>query len=625
MTDAQTSTTTGTAPQPGIGGQFSAAVLPLGRTLAPAGTWATLGGLAVYFVVSLAEPSFFYPLSSLTWAKLVVLLCGVAAAVDAFRPTTMVAAVANVGSVFVVGTGALSFLADSWGGPVGWNLALVIADGALAVGFVAFLGRAAAERAEASTTSMFETVVLVLGGAVLLIALVGNRDWFFERYVLRTAGIWLVVVAAVVTALLTRSRPGLITGGLGSLVVALALLSEFHRYNLGGARWVLVLGLLATTGIAGWQFTNLRSAPTSEPYATGAPSAASPSVSTGNVATAPSVGAPGDYASFGARLIAAIVDGLIFSISTVVLYALLIAAVAQESGSVLVLAFTAPIALDVWLLVWYCRRTARTGQSWGKSAAGIYLVKTTTGMPPSAWGVFGRGLASWLSTLPCYLGYFWMLWDPARQTWHDKIAGTIVVRSMVPRTPEEQATASITGAAFPAAAPPTSDPNAPAATDSAAAGPLTAALPSAVEPEGRVPSSTPADRPNSPGLVPTTAEVDDRTVPRPGRANGVTLTVSDGRTVLVESLLLVGRDPSPSSHERHCATLSIAGDLMVSKTHLAIGLGERGPVVHDRNSTNGVSVLRDGQVHPVARGSQLELIPGDRIDFGESWLRLEPG
>ena len=33
-----------------------------------------------------------------------------------------------------------------------------------------------------------------------------------------------------------------------------------------------------------------------------------------------------------------------------------------------------------------------------------------------------------VSGLACGLGYLWMLWDPQRQTWHDKAAGTYVVR-----------------------------------------------------------------------------------------------------------------------------------------------------------------------------------------------------
>jgi hypothetical protein len=39
-----------------------------------------------------------------------------------------------------------------------------------------------------------------------------------------------------------------------------------------------------------------------------------------------------------------------------------------------------------------------------------------------------RALGCFLSLLPAGLGFFWMLFDTNRQTWHDKIAGTIVVR-----------------------------------------------------------------------------------------------------------------------------------------------------------------------------------------------------
>jgi uncharacterized RDD family membrane protein YckC len=39
-----------------------------------------------------------------------------------------------------------------------------------------------------------------------------------------------------------------------------------------------------------------------------------------------------------------------------------------------------------------------------------------------------RALSCFLSLAPVGLGFFWMLFDPNRQTWHDKIAGTIVVR-----------------------------------------------------------------------------------------------------------------------------------------------------------------------------------------------------
>ena len=32
-----------------------------------------------------------------------------------------------------------------------------------------------------------------------------------------------------------------------------------------------------------------------------------------------------------------------------------------------------------------------------------------------------------VSGFVCLLGYLWMLWDRERQTWHDKVANTVVV------------------------------------------------------------------------------------------------------------------------------------------------------------------------------------------------------
>ncbi len=39
-----------------------------------------------------------------------------------------------------------------------------------------------------------------------------------------------------------------------------------------------------------------------------------------------------------------------------------------------------------------------------------------------------RGLASVFSALPLLLGFFWVGWTAERQSWHDKIAGTVIVR-----------------------------------------------------------------------------------------------------------------------------------------------------------------------------------------------------
>jgi uncharacterized RDD family membrane protein YckC len=43
-----------------------------------------------------------------------------------------------------------------------------------------------------------------------------------------------------------------------------------------------------------------------------------------------------------------------------------------------------------------------------------------------------RAFAAVLSIIPLGLGYFWAFWDPMRQTWHDKIMNTYVLKD----TPE---------------------------------------------------------------------------------------------------------------------------------------------------------------------------------------------
>ncbi len=40
-----------------------------------------------------------------------------------------------------------------------------------------------------------------------------------------------------------------------------------------------------------------------------------------------------------------------------------------------------------------------------------------------------RYFASLLSAVALMLGYLWMIWDSKKQTWHDHIAKTVVVKA----------------------------------------------------------------------------------------------------------------------------------------------------------------------------------------------------
>ncbi|NKE46061.1 RDD family protein [Roseomonas frigidaquae] len=64
----------------------------------------------------------------------------------------------------------------------------------------------------------------------------------------------------------------------------------------------------------------------------------------------------------------------------------------------------------------------------GKLVLGLRIVDTETGLPPRFGRLVLRYLGYMISALPLCLGYFWMLWDARRQTWHDKMGRTLVIR-----------------------------------------------------------------------------------------------------------------------------------------------------------------------------------------------------
>jgi uncharacterized RDD family membrane protein YckC len=68
-----------------------------------------------------------------------------------------------------------------------------------------------------------------------------------------------------------------------------------------------------------------------------------------------------------------------------------------------------------------------SGQTVGMRVLGIRAIDASTGGQVDYGRAFIRYLVSLGSALVCFLGYFWMLWDPEKQTWQDKVAQTFVV------------------------------------------------------------------------------------------------------------------------------------------------------------------------------------------------------
>jgi uncharacterized RDD family membrane protein YckC len=99
-------------------------------------------------------------------------------------------------------------------------------------------------------------------------------------------------------------------------------------------------------------------------------------------------------------------------------------ATAQASGGLVFLAYLATFA------IWVYNRSilmGRTGQSWGKKALNLRLVRMVDGQPLGGLMCFVRDIVHVLDALPCMLGYLWPLWDARRQTFADKIMNTVVL------------------------------------------------------------------------------------------------------------------------------------------------------------------------------------------------------
>jgi uncharacterized RDD family membrane protein YckC len=64
----------------------------------------------------------------------------------------------------------------------------------------------------------------------------------------------------------------------------------------------------------------------------------------------------------------------------------------------------------------------------GKMVVKLKVVDAKTGNSPSVQQSIIRYIGYIISALPLFLGFIWVAWDSKKQGWHDKMAGTVVIR-----------------------------------------------------------------------------------------------------------------------------------------------------------------------------------------------------
>jgi uncharacterized RDD family membrane protein YckC len=134
-----------------------------------------------------------------------------------------------------------------------------------------------------------------------------------------------------------------------------------------------------------------------------------------------------EYAGFwirvGASLIDSVVFLLVFAIPLTVIYGTnyWVQEVTTSGSWDVLIRYIAPVVITVWFWKKYLGTP-------GKMILRLRVVDAKTGQALSTPQAIGRYLGYYVSAIPFLLGFFWIGIDKRKQGFHDKLAGTVVVR-----------------------------------------------------------------------------------------------------------------------------------------------------------------------------------------------------
>ncbi|MFV0408050.1 MAG: RDD family protein [Propioniciclava sp.] len=312
------------------------------------------------------------------------------------------------------------------------------------------------------------------------------------------------------------------------------------------------------------------------------------------------------------------------------------------------------VTQDVWVLLaataaggaiglgWGLAYTAMQGRagSIGMRSQGLRLLGVSDGRPLG----FGRALVRnlvWAGTTAVVVGYFSALFDPSGrfQGWHDRASGGLMTDVRASGTSE--GADSSPGASAPRAVLVTPrDVGAESAHQAPAPGlaatdplitvvpgvtpgmPLrsTGAAPASASPppdRSRAPATTgailPTLEPPAAGTLPADDDVESTKISVPGHR--LVFTWDDGQRITVSARTIFGRNPEP---EPGVAVVIVRDETRsLSKTHFEAGAEPTGGWVLDRSSTNGTTIVRNGDRIACPPGQRMPVRLGDALEIGD--------
>ncbi|MCL5959519.1 MAG: RDD family protein [Chloroflexi bacterium] len=136
----------------------------------------------------------------------------------------------------------------------------------------------------------------------------------------------------------------------------------------------------------------------------------------------------GSKAGVFRRWVATVVDFIVLG----VIVALFFGLASAKEGASMALVFTLVYAI---VFLWLLSR----GLTLGKWILGERVVDKVSGRNPGIVKmIFREVIGKFISSAFFSLGYWWAIWDKDSQAWHDKIAGTVVVRRGLKQVVETQ-------------------------------------------------------------------------------------------------------------------------------------------------------------------------------------------
>ena len=156
--------------------------------------------------------------------------------------------------------------------------------------------------------------------------------------------------------------------------------------------------------------------------------------------------APVIYVGFWARFVAFLIDSTVASLIMSPLVVRIIGEIdiydynLNDTNDLLALGMrlSTQLSLDIlfmgtlFILFWVFRNATP-----GKMLFKCVIVDAKTLAAPTVMQNIGRYFAYYLSLMPVGLGFFWIGFDAKKQGWHDKLAGTVVIKGH-PRKAREQ-------------------------------------------------------------------------------------------------------------------------------------------------------------------------------------------